>query len=69
MDYEEMKLECLRLAVDAGHKGDDAIAMAKRFYDHCRDHNQNAPLSNAKLTVHGRDGDLGKFTDYVKRDE
>lgn len=64
MDYEEMKLECLRLAISAGHKGQDAIEMAAKFYDHCR--GRSGKTENMHVTVHGKDSDLGKFTDYVR---
>ena len=59
MDYEEMKFKCLELA-----NGD--IGMAQKFYDFCRGRGEHSALQNAHVTVHGKDGDLGKFTDYVK---
>jgi hypothetical protein len=59
MDYEEMKLECLKLA------GGD-IAKAEKFYEFCRGRGEHSVIQNAHVRVHGKDGDLGKFTDYVK---
>lgn len=74
MDYEEMKLECLRLAVEAGHKGAEAIDMARKFYDHCRGRGDGDPLIPGGLTprarVVGRDTDFEKpFKDYLTKDE
>ena len=65
MDYEEMKLECLRIA------GGD-IEQARKLYDFCRGRGEDRlamkpyVLENSHVTVHGKDSDLGKFTDYVK---
>lgn len=59
MDYEIMKLECLKIA-----NGD--IKLAKEFYDFCRGRGEHSVLQNEHVTVHGKNGDLGKFTDYVK---
>lgn len=72
MDYEEMKLECLRLA-----NGD--IDLARKFYDFCRGRGEGEGLrgmaigtpfppvlENEKVRVVGKDGNLGPFTDYVK---
>ena len=65
MDYEEMKLECLRLA-----NGD--IELAKKFYDFCLGRGEveglrgMAILENDQVRVVGKDGNLGPFTDYVK---
>lgn len=69
MDHEEMKLECLRLAVEAGHKGEEAIKMADRFYAHCR--GRTDPVRpESKARVVGRDTDLEKpFKDYLSKDE
>lgn len=76
MDYEEMKLECLKVALSAGYTGDKLEVQAERLYNFCRgrgkysevhgDPFREPKLENEHVTVHGKDGDLGKFTDYVK---
>lgn len=63
MDYEEMKLECLRLAIQSGAKGTEAIALARQFYDHCRGRNENDLVGGGKARVVGKDGDH-PFKDY-----
>lgn len=68
MDYEVMKLECLKLAVAAGHRGDDAIKMAERYYNHCRD--RSPSQDGAKARVVGMDSDFEKpFKDYLAKDQ
>lgn len=70
MDYEEMKLECLRLAIESGAKGSEAIDLAKKFYDHCRGRGEGALktisddlVGGGKARVVGKDGDV-PFKDY-----
>ncbi len=65
MDHEEMKLECLRLAVQAGLKGADAMKFADDMYAFCRGRGEAPGLQNSKVKVVGKNNDLGPFTDYV----
>ncbi|CCB64468.1 hypothetical protein [Hyphomicrobium sp. MC1] len=58
MDYEEMKLECLRLAVGSGAKGDEAVTLATKFYEHCRGRNQNDLVGGGKARVVGKNGNV-----------
>lgn len=64
MDYEEMRLECLKLA-------DGDVEKAAKLFDFCRGRGDFSPLAPsqtepAKFDIVGKDGDLGKFKDYVK---
>ena len=69
MDDEILRLECLKLA-----GGDTAKAL--KLFAFCKSRGEfsalggmakAAPvLENKHVKVHGKDGDLGKFTDYVK---
>lgn len=71
MDYEEMKLECLRLAIESGAKGSEAITLAKQFYDHCRGRGEGVLkttkpddlIGGGKARVVGKDNDIS-FQDY-----
>lgn len=62
MDYEIMRLECLKAAYAAGLKGQTAIDEAERMFRFAR--YGKDPLDNGKVRVVGKDGDL-PFKDYV----
>lgn len=63
MDYEEMKLECLRLAIGAGATGEDVMKLADKFYNHCRGRDGNDFVGGGKARVVGKDNDI-PFRDY-----
>jgi hypothetical protein len=68
MDYETMRLECLRLATQQGLKGDEAIAAAERMMKFARSGETNL-VGGGKAKVVGRDSDMDKpFKDYLQRD-
>ena len=67
MDDELLKLECLRVAIDSeGLKGAAATARAQEIFDWTKGRNQGDLVGGGQAKVVGKDGDLGKFTDYVK---
>lgn len=69
MDYETMRLECLRLATQQGLKGDEAIAAAAKMMKFSQ-HGETNSVGGGKAKVIGRDGEMEKpFKDYLQRDD
>ena len=71
MDHEEMRMECLKMALQAGHSGASATNEAERLYNWIRDRgkseNTEIGSGSARANVVGKDGDIAKpFKDYLK---
>lgn len=70
MDYEEMKLECLRLAIDSGATGAEVLALAAKFFDHCRGRGEGDITVIPRARVVGMDSNLERpFKDYLTPDK
>jgi hypothetical protein len=66
MDDELLKLECLRLVLDQEPKHLDPLRRAQEIFDWTKGRGQTDIIGGGQAKVVGKDGDLGKFTDYVK---
>jgi len=74
MDDELLKLECLKVALESWQnfspeekrRADDALTLATRIFDWTKGRNHNDIIGGGAAKVVGKDGDLGKFKDYVK---
>lgn len=77
MDHDEMRLECIRMAMDAGAKGDAIIEMAELFFSYALQRGkfsgmkyERVPNNPPKAKVVGRDTKFEKpFKDYLSKDE
>lgn len=71
MDYEVMRLECLKLATAQGLKGEEAIRAADLMMKFARDRPLLDKISDSapKARAVGRDGELEKpFKDYLSKE-
>lgn len=69
MDHEVMRMECLKMALASGRTGQAATDEADRLYNWIRGRsNERTEIGSgsARANVVGKDGDLGKFQDYLK---
>jgi hypothetical protein len=70
MDHEEMRMECLKMALSSGHSGGSATKEAERLYNWIRGRGQseNTEVGSGshRANVVGKDGVIDKppFKDY-----
>lgn len=71
MDHEEMRMECLKMALANGAPLELAPAEAERLYNWIRGRGQSENTEigsgSVRANVVGKDGDIAKpFKDYLK---
>ena len=73
MNYEQIMLDCLKLATEQKLQGEEARKEAARMFSQITGRTYESiigkPMQTTtppKAEVVGKDGDLGKFQDYLK---
>lgn len=81
MDDELFRLECLKMAQGEGLTGEEAMKRAQKIFEFARYGDDGATemrralsgtapiLENEHVRVVGKDGNLGRFTDYIRSKE